>query len=245
MTMINPSLSLRHLPAEIEPVQALFLDGIRHAADLSSLAYSRLQTSLESIARLRHRGDQSGDVTEPFLYAWAFVDSIDRLRLLTKLAPGFETRPRADGKLGFLAQTEDIRDVRNVSDHLGQRAAYVVKHSGAALGILQWVTPLSRNAVLSCSIRPGRLRSALLPLVTPPDRELENADCIVLSAGEHSADLSRARVEAARITQNIEKGLEEWTSTAGLPLTAAPADIVAVAELRFETLAEVSNRGDG
>lgn len=62
---------------------------------------------------------------------------MDRLRLLVKLIPGGTGTPRPNGELGSLAQTEDIRKVRNVSDYLAQRAAYVVARSGAGLGVLQ------------------------------------------------------------------------------------------------------------
>jgi len=218
---------------ELDATQALFLDGIRHASELGEMAYDRLMASLEAIARRHHEGNRVEDVTEPFLYAWAFVDAVDRLRQLVKMAPGFTTVPRSDGEPGFLALTEDIRSVRNVSDHLGQRADYVVASNGAALGVLQWVTPLSRDSVLSCSIRPGRLNSATLPLVTPPDRELEIADCIAMRAGQHLADLSRARTEAERVTRNIEEAFISWIGNTKMHLTPAPGDIVVVAELRF------------
>jgi hypothetical protein len=72
---------------------------------------------------------------------------------------------RPNGEPGFLAKTEDIRLVRNVSDHLGQRAAYVAANGGAALGVLQWATPRSRDEVLSCSIRPTRLMVDVAPFV--------------------------------------------------------------------------------
>jgi hypothetical protein len=69
------------LPLELDATQALFLDGIRHAHELATLSYQRLAKRLQGIALQQAAGGPVEDVTEPFLYAWALVDAVDRLRL--------------------------------------------------------------------------------------------------------------------------------------------------------------------
>lgn len=90
--------SPRRLPVELAATQALVLDGICQTSELGELASTRRMASLEAIARRHHEGNLVEDVTETFLYAWAFVDAVDRRRQLVKMAPGFTTVPRSNGE---------------------------------------------------------------------------------------------------------------------------------------------------
>jgi hypothetical protein len=122
---VRADTPLKRLPRELDPKQALFLDGIRHATELAEMAYARLVDRLTDLALAGKSDDNPLALTEPYLYAWAVVDSVDRLRGLLRLMPGLAEGPDA-GPWGQLrAETEVIRDLRNVSDHLAQRVDYV------------------------------------------------------------------------------------------------------------------------
>ena len=65
--IIRTDSVLRQLPVGLDRKQALFLDGIRHAAEIMSLAYSRLTTTLTRIAQSDpDRPDLSSDITSSF-----------------------------------------------------------------------------------------------------------------------------------------------------------------------------------
>lgn len=226
---------LRRLPAGLDRKQALFLDGIRHATELADLAYERLVTTLTELAKSQFEGKpKTTTFTAPFLDAWAIVDSIDRLRGLVRLLPGAAAITRTDGQPGFHAQTETIRKLRNVSDHLAQRADYVVTCNSTALGVLSWVTLLNERSYLACLILPGMIANSSAPLPNLLYRTLIGpTDFITLAAGEHSACLSDAMNEMHRVVGNIENSLGKWIQDNGFETKHAPHDMLVVAEIEL------------
>jgi len=134
--LIAQDSPLLRLPTQLNPKQTLFFDGIRHAAELADYAYTRLVESLTKIAVAASQREAQGSYTAPFLDAWAVVDSIDRLRGLLRLAPGVTSIPRSDGQPGFSEKTQVIRDLRNVADHIAERADYVIAEKSPALGAM-------------------------------------------------------------------------------------------------------------
>ena len=48
--MLNKDSILRQVPVAINPKQALFIDGIRHAVEIIDLAYGRLRDTLTRTA---------------------------------------------------------------------------------------------------------------------------------------------------------------------------------------------------
>ncbi len=139
--MLSDDSILRRIPAALEPKQALFVDGIRHAVEIMELAYGRLKETLTNIALdpptsadLRKVGPHA------FLDAWAMVDAVDRFRMLYQQMPGIKFGPPVPGIEPLKTVTQPFRDLRNVADHLSQRADFVVARGGAALGTLTWLT---------------------------------------------------------------------------------------------------------
>ena len=228
--MISDDSPLKKLPDALDPKQTLFLDGIRHAAEFAHFAYQRLKDRLTELALRSREGHSGGNFTEPFLDAWSVVDAIDRLRSLVKLAPGFD-HTSASFSSQFLAQTQSIRLLRNVADHIAQRADQIVARKGTALGMLSWVTVKSEEHFMSCTIRPGTLRTSRTPVINPIEKSIVlPTGLVTLSAGEHSADLTEAMDWAYRMIKSIEITLEKWLNENGLSHAPTAADMLAVCE---------------
>lgn len=237
--MIASDSPLRRLPAGIEPKQALFLDGIRHAAEIADLALRRLAATLTALALSQGDETQKKDYTAPFLDAWAFVDAIDRLRSLLHLLPGASRVPRTDGGPPFHEFTQTLRDVRNVGDHLATRADYVVARQGAALGQLSWITVKDPDAglLLSCAIVPGTIVDRTnIPLPNPASFEALAipTDRITLTAGEHSVCFNDVMPEVERVVRALEEELARWMKHTNNEGKAAGSDMLFVATLALD-----------
>ena len=152
---------LRRLPAELNPKQALFLDGIRHAVEIADLAHKRLRETLTHIATVDPNDlDLQTCTTHAFLDAWAMVDAIDRFRMLWQQLPNATPAELPPGAEPFKEVSQPFRHLRNVADHLSQRADFVVSKGGAALGTLTWFTGIDLTPPRGwmCTLRPGTIR---------------------------------------------------------------------------------------
>ena len=74
----------------------------------------------------------------------------------------------------------------------------------------EWATPFSRDEVISCSMQSGRLRTSMLRILVRSDRDLEPADCIGLTARDHTAELTDAMCEAQFIAKTIDEVLHRF-----------------------------------
>lgn len=216
--MIKPTSILFRLPSSVDPEQLLFLDGIRHAAEIAELAYRRLQRTLTGIATSNEVATNV-DLTTAYLDAWALVDAIDRFRALWKLLPHHEPTPPEQGCRTFDDETQPTRALRNVADHLAQRAKYVVRHRGTALGTLSWftMTDVKNLAGIACAIIPGTLKDKHdAETHVPAGRTIElPTDHIHLKAGEYTADLSQAFHWMAARVRLIEDAVLKALDEAG------------------------------
>lgn len=210
--MISKDSILRKIPVAIEPKQAMFIDGIRHSAEIIDLAYSRLCNTLTHLA-LEPPSPESLQTTAPsaFLDAWAIVDAVDRFRMLYHLMPGITSVAPEAGVKTLKEVMQPFRDLRNVADHLAQRADYVVAKGGAALGVLSWVTGFKVDppTLWFCTLRPGTIHK-------PPEFRQESltttvdwpTDRICLVAGEYDGNLSSIRPHIERRVKHLEAQLE-------------------------------------
>lgn len=227
--MVSSTSILRRLPPQLDRKQALFFDGIRHAVEIAQFAYKRLDETLTVIALQQHPGEvEPESFTSAFLDAWAFVDAVDRFRCLWNLMPGLRLlAPPPDDPM-FRRLKEPIRDLRNVADHLAQRADYVVACGGTALGVLTWctVTDTEGNSGYSCALLPGTLISATTKLVNPADRSFGPSPTgrIHLEAGEYRACLSNILSELELRIAEIETQLEVQLGAVGLKGQQAGSD---------------------
>lgn len=219
--MLSENSILRRIPAVIEPKTAMFIDGIRHAVEIMELAYGRLDTALTELALNPPESEELRPVsTAVFLDAWAMVDSIDRFRMLYQQMPGISFGPPIPGTLTLQEACEPFRLLRNVADHIAQRAEFIVSRGdGAAMGVLTWITCFQIkpfNAHL-CMLRPGTLRS--IPEIGngpfaatfgwPTSR-------ICLTAGGYEANLSEIRAHIERRVNHLEVQLEQEFTRLGI-----------------------------
>ena len=214
--MLSNKTVLRRLPTNINPTQALFLDGLRYSVEIIDLAYNRLRETLTELAVAEIRPDVlPRHATLAFLDAWAIVDAVDRFRMLCEQMPRMTLSPGPDGTPTLTELAAPIRKLRNVADHLAQRAEYVVSHGGSALGELTWFTGLNLQPLggVMCRLRPGTLRSPPEHFRESVEMKLEwPTDRICLIAGGHDANLSLVIPQIALrigvIEQSVERSLE-------------------------------------
>lgn len=230
--MLSENSILRRLPPGINSKQLVFLDGIRHAAEITELAFTRLESTLTWIVSNTHNSPpQSQAYTAAFLDAWAVVDAIDRFRLLWKMFPGISfSEPQEPEARSFDEIAQSVRNLRNVADHLAQRAEYVAASGNPVLGLLSWITFPSEESDdgFSCVLAPGTRAATKWTLVNPADGEHfsvpRRTGMIHLAAGEHRANLSAILPEMRFRVEQLEHGLAEQIRLLGIEGKQAGGD---------------------
>lgn len=208
---------LRRIPVNVTPKQALFFDGIRHAVEVMDVAFKRLR---DALTRLALNDPTSEDLplicAGVFLDAWAMVDAIDRFRMLYSTTPGMSFGPPRDGVQPLREVLQVFRDLRNIGDHLSQRADRVLSQGGGALGELTWLTGASLSPKViawHCTLRPGTLRSKPALPSQPIESTLDwPTDFICISAGGFQGNLSAVRTAIAARVRHLEVQLENILS---------------------------------
>ncbi len=204
---------LRRIPVNVAPKQALFLDGIRHAVEILDVTYGRLRDALTHLALNPPVQNELPDVfAHIFLDAWGFVDAIDRFRMMYSQMPGIKFGNAKDGIPPLREVTQEFRNLRNVADHLAQRADLVVSRNGAALGELTWLTGAQLQPEViawHCTLRPGALQTTPSTQTDPIISTLDwPTDSIRLSAGGYEGNLSAVRKHIAVRIRHLEAQLQ-------------------------------------
>lgn len=204
---------LRRIPVNVAPKQALFLDGMRHAVEILDVTYGRLREALTHLALNPPAQSDIPDIfAHVFIDAWGFVDAVDRFRMLYTQMPGIKAGNAKDGIPPLREVTQVFRDLRNVADHLAQRADFVISRNGAAWGELSWLTGAQLQPEViawHCTLRPGTLQ-------TNPSMQTDSiistldwpTDSIRLSVGEYEGNLSEIRKHIAVRIRYLEVELE-------------------------------------
>src|SRR5262245_42042359 len=189
--MIDSNSPFHCLPVGLERKCALFLDGIRHAAEFVSAAYDRLRDTLTRLALEDVEGQEARQCsTAAFIDAWTIIDAFHRFRLLVRLYPA------TSGEAVDIGTSEIVntaRRLRNVADHLAENADMVVASNGTALGVLSWftVSDLHTGAGQSCLLIPGIMPPGMAQLVNPATCNLQvRTDLIHLAAGGYRISLT-------------------------------------------------------
>lgn len=204
---------LRRIPVNLAPKQALFLDGIRLAVEIMDVAYGRLRNALTELALHPPASNELPDVSaHAFLDAWGFIDAVDRFRMLYTQMPGIKFGATKVDIPPLREVTQEFRNLRNVADHLAQRADLVVSQNGAALGELTWLTGAQLQPEViawHCTLRPGTLRSVPPTQTDPVVSTLDwPTDSIRLSAGGYEGNLSAVRKHVAARVRHLEAQLQ-------------------------------------
>ena len=204
---------LKKIPANVSAKQAVFLDGIRHAAEIMDIAYGRLQETLTQLALHPPTATELPDISaHVFLDAWSFIDAVDRFRMLYTNMPGIQFGAPKSGAPTFLEVTQVFRKLRNVAAHLAAQADKVVSENSSAWGVLTWFTVAQLQPEIvawHCTLRPGTLQS-LPPTHSKPVIATLNipTDSIQLAAGGFTGNLSEIRSHVATRIRHLEKELQ-------------------------------------
>lgn len=232
--------SLRKLPARLDRKQLLFLDGIRQAAEIASLAYSRMTETLTAVALSEQPTDEfiRHNTTAAFLDAWAFVDAVDRFRTLWKQLP------HDDGDSWLVAETEaldrvmqPIRNLRNVADHIAQRMDLVISRNSAALGVLSWFTATGRDPVIGfmCAIVPGTVTMQDAELLSPSGRSFAwPTGAVWLEEGGYKTCLCDVIPHIRSHIKNLESMVSSGNENLFKAEAFAPCDVLCKAFVRFD-----------
>jgi hypothetical protein len=225
--MLSENSILRRLPPGMNHKDLVFLDGIRYAGEIAGLAYLRLDSILTGLAS-SHTARTSQTYTAAFLDAWALVDAIDRSRLLWKLLPGRPATPPDPTVKSFDELAQPVRALRNVADHLAQRADYIAASGNPVLGLLSWVTHTddTRAAGHMCMLAAGTLKRTHWIGANAADggHFHKRTGMIHLAAGEHRANLSTLMPEMGRRIAHLETSLTEQIRAHGLEGKQAGGD---------------------
>ena len=85
--MLSVDSPLLNLPIALNRRQAVFLDGLSHAAQVADLAYRRLCAGLTELVHKHEESRLPDSFATVFLDAWAFIDTSDRFGRLWKMQP--------------------------------------------------------------------------------------------------------------------------------------------------------------
>jgi hypothetical protein len=145
------------------------------------------------------------------------------------LLPDARPNPPPTGGKTFAEIAQSIRDLRNVADHLAQRADYVVARQGTALGVLSWFTVLDveKSKGVICTIVPGTMQRRTAPVLNPGGRVMQLPTGLVeLSAGEYTANLSEVLPEMETRIRSLEASLQRGLVAQAPGLGQAGADLL-------------------
>lgn len=140
MLVANDS-PLRKLPLNLSKKQFLVFDGIRYAAQMAAIAYTRLLKTLVEITRKFHDQNTpiSPDITCALLDAWAIVDAVNRMRDLL-CSGGHGIKLDTFHEL-FRRNTEVTDSLRNNIQHIDQEINNLARSSGQLWGYITWAIP--------------------------------------------------------------------------------------------------------
>jgi hypothetical protein len=209
MKILGDDSILRRLPAAIELKQLLFLDGIRHCAEICELSYQRLKNTLTEIGSEAEHPKRLS--TAAFVDAWSIVDAIHRFKSLWKLQPGVTLTPPLPPARNIDQEFLEVVRLRNLADHLAQQADRIIKHKGNALGELRWVTVTSTEpySAVSCVLVAGTAKDGKHSWIVPKKGDVMEFPTgrVQLSVGADAADLSAALACLAKRIDVLENSL--------------------------------------
>lgn len=231
--MFRPESPFLNLPSNLDPKQALFLDGIRIAAQMTEIAHNRLINNLFALASIKQVRIDNANLNSievsSFLDAWAIIDAINRIRDLQHQMPGLKKR---QGFKNFMKRTALVADLRNVVQHLNNEIPNLAEAGLPVWGALSWfaLTDSIQKKGCSCILLAGRLCSGEFPMVNPAGKTFYSiVDHITLNCKNIEVSIS----DSVRLVEEMIHSMEE---SLGQSLTGHPgagADVLVVTEVQF------------
>lgn len=232
---------LRHLPIELNERQAMFIDGIRYAVEMAGVAYGRLRTTLAHIGDEQASGEIPNEVFPAgFLDAWAMVDSLHRLRLLTTHMRGVKRTPELKV---FLKNLEPFENMRHAVQHLNRTIESWADKTEPTWGSLSWIQVDELQPVFrfrSFVLMAGAPRKTRRPAINPIGREFEPpVDLVELTAFEETVSLSAAFRSLEGFAMRFSKALQAaFETTPGVSGSTRGSDFIISIEAVSEGPAE-------
>jgi hypothetical protein len=247
--MIHRDSPLRNLPVGIGAEQSFFLDGMRHAAELCELSYSRLTKQLSELSHAAEKDEIPTTYATYYLDAWAFVDSCDKYVGLWIKQPKSSTLPTHFSPETVRKALQPIRKIRNISDHLASNKKKLLELNSASFGILSWIVFFERNPpkTKTYAIYPGVLRDNVKLQFSMPnsiDQITNDIGHVSLRAAKHSADLTSAYKAVRNLTAFLEQRLRQ--AIGGQNFTREdvyPCDLLAKAVVHMQRSEISPNKG--
>lgn len=208
--IIRSDSPLRRLPVSLNRKQMLFLDGIRIAAEIVDLTYSRL---VETLCRLADKDSAASRRNSTIISAiqdtWSIIDSVHRLRSLLQHMPYL--KQKASGLQVFYRATSNVEKLRNIVQHLDSEIDNLVLRNEPVWGTIQWLVLVdpARLLIRACTIVVGSLFDATHPMQNPSGKGLRaTVDHVILTAGSTSVNLSGVFFAVEKLVKNLERSLE-------------------------------------
>lgn len=224
-----------NIPQALDVRQALYIDGLRHAAQIADLAYRRLCLGLTQHVVSYCENGKLGESSHLYLDAWAFIDATDRFMSLWRMQPGTDSMPRQYAPQTVQEKLDGIRQLRNVSAHIAQKIDQIVSLKSSVLGSLSWVTAISRTplVVKTCFIRPGVMPATVTDQLAMPSGRVNlvnDSGWVTMNAGKHKVVLSEAYAVLSEIVNYADQALAAAFSDPKFE-KRRPADMFGMAEL--------------
>ncbi len=137
--IISEDSPLRHLPADLNRRQLLFLDGIRVAIGMADHAYARLSGTLYALSRKTvDDPSNSQEIVSAIVDAWSIIDSGHRLRELLQGLPNM--RQKMPPLESFYRTTTSFRELRQIVQHLRGEIKDLETQGLPVWGTISWLT---------------------------------------------------------------------------------------------------------
>jgi hypothetical protein len=241
--LIGPDSPFVNLPRNLNPKQALFIDGIRYAVQMAELAYERLCATLYALTTKPNRSDEDiGPASiAAFLDAWSFVDSVNRLRDLQHQMPGLKKR---GGYTLFRKNTDGFEDLRNVVQHLNNQIPEFAELGLPVWGSLRWFTLLDLQKMTGrySVLVSGRLQGGEYPVFNPAGKQMPRAiSYITLSCKRLEVSLTEGMNAVSYMVSALAPSLRAVVKNQPL----ASADILIEVDMQFLDPASAADGSQG
>jgi hypothetical protein len=135
--IISTESPFRRMPVDMPRRQILYFDALRLSAEMAGLAFERLEDLLRGLSQ-QQEGLRANEAVRALVDAYSVIDAVHRFRDLIQVTPGLKHNSAFQL---FMRQTEHVRDLRRIVQHLNREVDRIAREAWAALGTLTWLGP--------------------------------------------------------------------------------------------------------